>query len=83
MVSLDSAKAHKLATQQARFLKRCGAARQEDAFCGHWPDVPVKDVMLPGKEQITKVRYFVQYQTGEVQEISLGLDYQNFLSRQM
>jgi hypothetical protein len=39
------------------------------------PDIPISKLMLPGKEQISKVRYFLQYRTGEVQEISFALLY--------
>ncbi len=39
------------------------------------PDIPIGKLMVPGKEQLASVRYFILYKTGDVQEVSFALSY--------
>ncbi len=72
---LDGNKAHKLFTlgEVSQAVRGCPTERM--LFVIADPDVPFGKLMLPGKEQITKVRYFLQYRTGEAQEINFALLY--------
>jgi hypothetical protein len=72
---LDHGKAHKLFTlgEVSQAVRGCPGDRM--LFVIADPDVSVGNLMLPGKEQITKVRYFIQYKTCEVQELSFSLMY--------
>jgi hypothetical protein len=72
---LNSAKAHKLYTlgEVSQAVRGCPGDRM--LFVIADPDVSIGNLMLPPKEQITKVRYFIQYKTGEVEEFSFALMY--------
>jgi len=72
---VDSNKAHKLFTlgEVSQAVRSCPTERM--LFVITDPDIPIGKLMLPGKEQITKVRYFLQYKTGDVQEINFALSY--------
>jgi hypothetical protein len=72
---LDGNKAHKLFTlgEVSQVIGSCPTEKM--LFVIADPNIPISKLMLPGKEQITKVRYFLRYGTGEVQEISFALLY--------
>jgi hypothetical protein len=72
---LDRGKAHKLYTlgEVSQAVRDCPGDRM--LFVIADPDVSIGNITLPAKEQITKVRYFIQYKTGEVQEFSFALMY--------
>ena len=72
---LDRAKAHKLYTlgEVSQAVRGCPGDRM--LFVVADPDVSIGNLMLPPKEQITKIRYFIRYKTGEVQEFSYALMY--------
>src|SRR5580700_2698084 len=72
---VDAHKAHKLFAlgETSQTVRSCPTERM--LFVIADPDIPIGKLIVPGREQITKVRYFLQYRTGDVQEIRFALSY--------
>jgi hypothetical protein len=72
---LDSAKPHKLFQlgEVSQAASSCSPDRM--IFVVADANVPLSNLLLPGKEQITKVRYFIQYPNGSVVELVPGLNF--------
>ena len=69
---LDDKKKHKLFTlgEVSGVATSCSPDRM--LFVVADPNVSPTEMLLPSKEQITKVRYFVQFPRGDVIELSFG-----------
>lgn len=72
---LDSAKPHKLFTlgEVSAAIRQCSPERE--IFVVASPDVPLSDLQLPSKEQITTARYFLQYRDGSLRELRFDLHF--------
>ena len=69
---LDGSTPHKLFTlgEVSRVAASCSPDKM--IFVVSDSNVPLSKFQIPEKEQITSVRYFIQYSSGQVQEIEFG-----------
>lgn len=72
---VDDAKPHKLYTlgEVSSAVRNCSTERS--LFVVAAPEVPVGSIHVPGKEQLERVRYFIQYSTNSVEELGRDLWY--------
>jgi hypothetical protein len=72
---LDHQKQHKLFTlgEVSNAVRSCSPDRM--IFVVADPTVSPMEMLLPAKEQITSVRYFVQFPGGDVIELSFGMSF--------
>ena len=70
---LDQHQRHKLYTlgEVSDAVRKCSPERM--LFVVAEPNVSPTEMWTPAKEQITNVRYFVQFQNGQVVELKFGL----------
>jgi hypothetical protein len=72
---LDHHKSHKLFTlgEVSDAVRSCSPDKM--IFVVADPNVSPMEMLLPSKEQITNVRYFVQFTGGDVIELSFGMSF--------